>query len=415
MTDLAADPSVDLPAEPLTRPDQVRDLIDSIRRCGIFALDTEFISEGSYSPRLALVQIATPEQIALIDPLAAVQSGNPDADGQALDLPIWEAVADPEITTVVHAHDQESRFCIERAGRPPQNLFDVQLAAGFCGYRFPIGYGALLNEELGISASASQSRTDWTRRPLSSAQLRYAADDVRWLLPLHERLSAWLAGDNRGRWLAEELQLRIASLDTDAAEETPRWRQLGGLRRLNRRSLAAARELHAWRDEAARAANSPRKRIVRDDTLIAVAAMLPETFDDLQRVRGIDTVPHRYRKPMLAPVRRALELPEDELPRRRATPPPPPRTLTSFVDALLDALCAEQHINSKLVAATADVQEVVEWARGARALGPGAAPRLMQSWRREFAGEAILAALDGRISLRIADHRSEQPLVAESV
>ena len=238
---------------------------------------------------------------------------------------------------------------------------------------------------------------------------------MRWLLPLHETLSAWLAGDERGRWLGEELQLRIAALDTAASEETPRWRQLGGIRRLNRRSLAAVRELHAWRDEAARAANVPLKRVARDDTLVAVAAMLPETFDDLQRVRGIETVAHRYRKPMLAPVRRALELPEVELPTRRATPPPPPRTLTSFVDALLDALCAERHINSKLVAASADVQEVVEWARGPRALSPDAAPRLLRSWRREFAGEAILAALDGRISLRIADHRSEQPLVAEPV
>ena len=412
MTDSYADTPADMSAEPLTQPGQVRDLIDSIRRCGIFALDTEFISEGSYSPLLALVQIATPERIALIDPLAASQSGG---GSQPLDLPIWEAVADPEIVTVVHAHDQESRFCIERAGRPPQNLFDVQLAAGFCGHRFPMGYGALVNEELGVAASASQSRTDWTRRPLSGAQLRYAADDVRWLLPLHETLSGWLAGDERGRWLGEELQLRIAALGMGVADETPRWRQLGGIRRLNRRSLAAVRELHAWRDDEARAANVPLKRIARDDALVAVAAMLPETFDDLQRVRGIETVAHRYRKPMLAPVRRALELPEAELPTRRATPPPPPRTLTSFVDALLDALCAERHINSKLVAASADVQEVVEWARGTRALSPDAAPRLLRSWRREFAGEAILAALDGRISLRIADHRSEQPLVAESV
>ena len=399
------------PAEPLTQPGQVRDLLDSIRRAGVFALDTEFISEGSYSPQLALVQIATPERIELIDPLAAPHTD----DGRALDLPIWEAVADPTISTVVHAHDQESRFCIERAGRPPQNLFDVQLAAGFCGHRFPIGYGALIDAELGISASASQSRTDWTRRPLSRSQLQYAADDVRWLLPLHDALRAQLAGDERARWLGEELQLRITSLDAEAAAETPRWRKLGGVRRLNRRSLAALRELHAWRDAAARELNRPLKRIARDDALVAVAAMLPATLDDLLRVRGAETLPHRHRRPMLAAVQRALKLPPDELPQRQTASAPPPRTLTSFVDALLDALCAERRIDSKLVAASADVREVVEWARAPRGQKRGAAPRLMQSWRREFAGEAILAALDGRISLRIADHRAEQPLVAESV
>lgn len=387
--------------QPLTDPAQIAELSESIYRCGIFALDTEFISEGAYSPQLALVQVATPERIALIDPLV---DGRPDQ-------PIWDAVADPAITTVVHAHDQESRFCYERTGSAPQNLFDAQLAAAFCGYRFPISYGGLLDEELAVRTAASQSRTDWTRRPLSASQLRYAADDARWLLPLHEQLRERLAGDERARWLREETQLRIAALDADAPAETPRWRRLSGLRRLTPRGLAAARELHAWREGAARAANRPLKRIARDDVLVAVAHMLPDSFDDLQRVRGVETVPHRYRKPMLAAVRRASELPKDRLPKRIVEPPPPPRTLTAFVDALLDALCAERLIDTKLVAASADVREIVSWARAPRP--SSATPRLLRGWRREFAGESIIAAIEGRITLRIADHRAEQPLVAE--
>lgn len=391
----------ELDPQPLTNPAQIAELSESIRRGGVFALDTEFISEGAYSPQLALVQVATPEWIALIDPLV---DGRPDQ-------PIWDAVADPSITTVVHAHDQESRFCYERTGSAPQNLFDAQLAAAFSGYRFPISYGALLDEELGVRAAASQSRTDWTRRPLSGSQLRYAADDVRWLLPLHQRLSERLADDERAGWLREETQLRVASLDAAAAAETPAWRKLSGSRRLNRRGLAALRELHGWRMDAARAANQSLKRIARDDVLVAVAQTLPGTLEDLQRVRGVETVPRRHRPPMLAAVQRAAELPSDRLPERILEPPPPPRTLTAFVDALLDALCAERLIDTKLVAASADVRAIVEWAREPQS--QGATPRLLHSWRREFAGEAILAALDGRIALRIADHRSEQPLVAE--
>ncbi len=391
----------------LTDLAQIAELSESIRRHGSFALDTEFISEGSYSPQLALVQVATPEWIALIDPLV---DGRPDQ-------PIWDAVADPSITTVVHAHDQESRFCYERTGSAPQNLFDVQLAAAFCGYRFPISYGALLNEELAVQAVASRSRTDWTRRPLSASQLRYAADDVRWLLPLHERLSERLAGDERARWLREETQLRIASLDAAAPAETPAWRKLPGSRGLNRRGLAALRELHAWRRDAAQAANRPLKRIARDDVLIAVAQTLPDTLADLRRVRGVEIVPTRHRPSMLAAVQRASELPNDRLPERILEPPTPPRTLTAFVDALLDALCAERSIDTKLVAASADVRAIVSWAREPRGEGephpPGAAPRLLRGWRREFAGESIIAAIEGRISLRIADHRAEQPLVAE--
>ena len=392
----------DTVAEPLTSPEQTAELLDSIRRCGIFALDTEFSSGRSYKPHLALVQVATPERIALIDPLA---EGLPDQ-------PIWEAVADPAITTVVHAHDQESRFCLERTGHLPQNLYDVQLAAGFCEHRFPIGYGVLVREELDVDAAPSQSRTDWTRRPLSRPQLHYAADDVRWLLPLHDRFSARLAADRRADWLRDELQQRVGALESDAEAATPRWRKLSGARRLNRRGLAALRELHAWRNGAARAADSPLKRIARDDVLVAVASTLPATFDDLQRVSGVETVPHRYREPMLEAVRRAIELSDDRLPRRVVEPPPPPRTLTSFVDALLDALCAEHRIDSKLVAAAADVREAVEWARASQS--QGAPPRLLRGWRRELAGDAILAALDGRISLRIADPGGEQPLVAES-
>ena len=145
--------------------------------------------------------------------------------------------------------------------------------------------------------------------------------------------------------------------------------------------------------------------------LIAVAQTLPDTLADLRRVRGVEIVPTRHRPSMLAAVQRAAELPNDRLPERILEPPTPPRTLTAFVDALLDALCAERSIDTKLVAASADVRAIVSWAREPHP--PGATPRLLRGWRREFAGESIIAAIEGRISLRIADHRAEQPLAAE--
>ena len=401
---MTADTPPHAASEPLTEPEQIADLLGSIRRHRIFAIDTEFIAERSYRPRLALVQLATPDRIALIDPLPAAQP----------DQPIWQAAADPQITTVVHAHEQESRFCLERTGRPPANLFDVQLAAGFCGHRFPIAYSALVRSELDAPAAASQSRTDWTRRPLSRSQLRYAVDDVRWLLPLHQTLSARLAADRRGRWLREETQARTAALEPDAAATAaPRWRKLSGARRLSRRGLAALRELHAWRDQAAQASDAPAKRIARDDALVAVAATLPRSQDDLLRVRGCEDLARRHRTAVLAAVERALQLPDAELPQRANQKPSAPRTLTSFVDALLDALCAEQQIDSKLLAANADLQELIEWARRGAAAQRSERPRLLCGWRRELAGDTILAALNGRVALRVADPAAEQPLVAE--
>ena len=391
----------DLTPEPLTRPEQVAELVESIHEHRIFALDTEFITERTYRPQLALVQVATPDLVAVLDPLA----------GQAVDQPIWDAVADAGIVTVVHAHEQESRFCVQRCGRPPENLFDVQLAAGFCGYHFPIAHGALVRGELDREVAASQSRTDWTLRPLSESQLRYAADDVAWLLPLYEGFRERLASDERERWLREETETRTAALEPDAQADIPRWRKLSGRRRLSRRGLAALRELHGWRDRVAATTDSPLKRIARDESLVAIASTLPRSLDDLARVRGGGEVARRHRAEIVEAVARSLELPDSELPERLTNTPSPPRTLMSFVAALLESLCDDHEIDSQLLASHADVRELINWVRRSRR--DGEPPRLLRGWRRELAGETILAALEGRVSLRVGDATGQQPLVAE--
>lgn len=381
----------------------------SIRRHGLMGIDTEFITERSFRPLLALVQVATPDGIWLIDPLA----------GGAPDQPIWNCMADPAITTVVHAHEQETRFCIARTARPPASLFDVQLAAGFAGHRFPISYNALIGAALGRRAADSQSRSEWTRRPLSAAQVRYAADDVRWLLPLQRRLAGRLGETGRRAWLEEETALR---LDAVSAQErggrdgrAPRWRRLSGAGKLRPRSLEALRRLHGWREQAARLADSPVKRIAADPLLVAVAAALPRSINDLLRIRGASDLPRRHRRPVLDVVAAALDAEDDALPCQNPDRPAArsEKALRRFLEAVMEAACTGGGIDSHLVGSSADLADLIRW-QLART-GSEDPPKMLRGWRGELCGEEMQRAIDGRVALRIADPAADQPLATAPV
>lgn len=378
----------------------------SIRRHGVMGIDTEFITERSYRPLLALVQVATPDGIWLIDPLAA---GAPDQ-------PIWDCAADPAITTVAHACEQEARFCIARTGRPPASLFDVQLAAGFAGHRHPISYKALIEAVLDRRAADSQSRSEWTRRPLSDAQISYAADDVRWLLPLQRSLSARLEETGRIGWLAEETALRLEAIAAQArGARGPRWRRLSGAGKLRPRSLEALRLLHGWRDETARRADSPVKQIASDPLLVAAAAALPRSIDELLSIHGASAIARRHRREFIATVAAAIEAGEEALPRpeRNDSGGRGERALGRFIEAVMEAACTAGNIDRHLVGSSADIGDLLRWQ-----LAPdqsGQPPKLLRGWRAELCGGEMQRAFDGSVALRIADPAAEQPLATAPV
>ena len=387
----------------LDRYEEVEALAERIRSHGVMGLDTEFISERTYHPQLALLQVSTPDGIYLIDPLS-------DHIQKAPDQPIWELMADPEVCTVVHAHDQEARFCLQRTGRAPGNLFDVQLAAAFNGFYYPIAYDRLVGSVLRRSLGSSQSRTDWLRRPLTSAQMRYAADDVRHLLPLREALSSRMAQDDdrrRLRWLREETNNRLARL---ADRETDRWRRLSGANKLSPRSLAALRELSAWREETAQAQDMPFRRVASDDLLVSLAATRPASESELASIRGIGKLRAGYRKQVLQAVWTANELPDDELP-ARAVPQrngKPSRMVLLFLESVLAAACARHEIDPALVGSSAQLRALIAWNEQGRSAE--LRPALLKGWRGELCAEPLLDALEGRLSLRIEDPLSANPL-----
>ena len=387
----------------LDRHEDVAELADRIRADGVMGLDTEFVSERTYQPQLALLQVATRDEIFLIDPLA-------DHIQEAPDQPIWDVMADPSVRTIVHAHDQEAQFCLQRTGRAPGELFDVQLAAAFSGHYYPIAYDKLVGRELRRGVGPSQSRTNWLQRPLTDAQRRYAAEDVRWLFRLHDRFVRRMSDDEeqqRFGWLREETQAR---LDRLSRRETDRWRRLSGANKLSPRSLAALRELSAWRESVASARNIPFRRIASDDLLVAVSATRPTSQSELSSVRGVGQLKQSYFSDVLDAIETALSLPEEELPTRatRHHGGKPSRMVVLFLESVLAAACAKHQIDPELVGGSSQLRALVSWNEAGRSAEH--MPRLLTGWRGEVCAEPLLDALAGRISLRINDPLSANPL-----
>lgn len=365
-------------------------LLDEIRHAGRFALDTEFVSERTYRPRLALVQVATPDRVAAIDPLAVE---NLDA--------LWRFVADPAVVTIVHGGEQEARFCRLATGSLPAAYVDVQLAAGFVGERFPMSYANLVERVLKRRPRKGQARTDWLRRPLSDSQLDYALEDVRHLQALWDRLEQLLDARNRRSWLEEEGDRRLAAVERDLMGV--RWRRVAGAQKLGRRGLAVVRELSTWREREAAQRDHPRAWVLSDHLIVAIAESLPRSPADLRRLRGLDRVKDRYAAILLASVERALTLPENELPSRGRPPRKEAqvRMLGLLLEAVLESHCAKEGIDTSLIGGASDLRDLVRWhldgKRGEADLA------LVQGWRATLVGDLFEQALQGQVAVRVRD------------
>ncbi len=384
----------DLPEQLVEDPRGLAECCEHLAGCSVFGFDTEFIGEDTFHPRLCLVQIATAERLFVVDPFAAGDLA-----------PFWELVADPARVVVVHAGREEIRMCQHGCGRPPGNLFDLQLAAGVVGMGYPMGHAALVYQLLKVQLSKAETLTDWARRPLTRQQVQYAYDDVRHLLPLWRQLTRRLDKLGRADWAAEEFQaLTRRALAEDPAVE--RWRKLRGLGCLDRRRLAVVRELFAWREAVAERQDRPARTVVRDDLLVEIARRLPQKDKDLTVLRGM---PRQDFEGILAAVRRGRELPNDRLPAlpERDNDPPQVGLVTSLLMAVLGDLCARSDLTPGLAATTTDVKLLVR----ARFQGmePPAESALTHGWRSRAVLPALLAVLDGRQAVRVADVRAAAP------
>jgi ribonuclease D len=384
----------ELREEIVTRADELATCCAELAARPCFGFDTEFVGEDTYHPSLCLVQVATPDRLFLIDPLT---TGPLDA--------FWQLVVDPARVVVVHAGREEVRLCRLWTGRTPGNLFDLQLAAGLVGLAYPLGHGTLVHQVLGVQMAKGETLTEWRHRPLTPAQLRYAFDDVRYLLPVWQRLSARLKKLGRADWAREE----FSRLAVNAAPEEPaadKWRKLRGLGSLDRRRLAIVRALYNWREETAARTNRPTRAIVRDDLIIEIARRNPARERDLQVVRGL---PRRDLEAIIQTVAEARSLPIEDCPAvsGREQDPSQVTLVSSVMMAVLGDLCARRSLAPNLVASSADVKLLVRARLAVQGLPSESL--LTTGWRRGHILPDLLAVLEGRRSLRIADVAADSP------
>ncbi len=367
------------------------------------AFDTEFVSEHTYRPELCLIQVAAAGRMAVIDPQTISDV-----------TPFWKVLAAPGHQTIVHAGREELLFCLAAVGKPPTDLFDIQIAAGLVGYEYPAGYGSLLFKLLGTRLHKGETRTDWRRRPLSASQLSYALDDVRYLDALAEKLRGRLEELDRTAWLDGEMQSWQS--DVAATRGGERWWKVSGTSGLSRRNLAIVREVWRWREREAEKRNCPTRRVLRDDLIIELAKRKSCELKQIRAVRGMERRDLECALPQLAAaVKRGMELPDSELPApQQREVPAQLNVLGQFLSTALAGICRSAELAPSIVGTASDVRELVAYRLGLTNVDDGP-PLLGCGWRAEVVGRMIEDLLAGRVAIRIGDPLASEPLLFEPI
>ena len=352
-------------------------------------VDTEFMRERTYSPELCLVQIAGEHEVAVID-----------AEAEGIDLSaLGTLFADEAVIKVFHAARQDIEIFVLRFGDVPRPMFDTQVAAMVAGFGDQVGYDALVSALTGGSIDKAHRFSDWSVRPLSPAQIAYAAADVTHLRDVYLRLSQRLEKENRLTWVAEEMAI-LNNPATYRTDPETAWERLRP-RTSNRRLLYCLKEVAAWREKEAQRVNIPRQRLIKDEALLEIAATAPNNPEALTRVRGITKGFAEGRSgtallEVLATVRTVADadLPPPSVPRDSARPS---AALVSLLKVLLAAKAEQHHVAPRLVASSDDIDRL--------ALEDSPDVPALSGWRREVYGNDALSLKQGRIALGVDGRR----------
>jgi ribonuclease D len=374
--------------ELITRPDELAELLDSLEKAGSFAYDSEFIGELTYLPQLCLIQAASTTRIALIDPLAE------------LDVrPFWELVADPSIEKIVHAGLQDVEPVFRAVGKPPANLFDMQIAAGFAGVGYPLSLSRLVMTMVGARLGKGLTFSHWDYRPLTDHQLRYAADDVRYLPAVRHEIGKRLEGTGRAEWAREESGA-LADPSLHVFDPQTQWIKFRGAGSLPPLNQAILRGITVWRDGAAQIENVPPRTLVKDEILLDMARRPVEKVEDLHRIKGLPRpVEVKYGSEIVEATQKAKQSPPESWPSLtsyEADPEEKFRADSLFV--AMQALSAGQSIDPALVASRQEIGEFY------RLFIAGQVPenmRILKGWRRQAVGQSLLDMLHGKAKISL--------------
>ena len=369
--------------ELITSPDALAGFCSRATQFDFVTVDTEFLRETTYWPKLCLLQAATPDEAILVDPLA---------DGVSLQ-PFFDLLATHKVVKVYHAARQDIEIFVKLSGSVPNNVFDTQIAASVCGFGDSVSYDNLVRSVTGVDLDKSSRFTDWSHRPLSEKQRLYALADVTHLRDIYVKLLEQVTATHRWDWVEDELQT-LRSIDTYVVKPENAWERLKS--KLSRpRDQAALKVLAAWRERRAQDGDQPRSRVLKDDALIEIAMQrptAPETFDKLRAVqRGYGR--SSAAAEIMGLMKTVEALPKGELPpaAERYRGPSPKGAVGDLVRVLLKAVSEEHGVAARIIATSDEIDALV--------LDDEADVPALRGWRRKRFGDKALAIKHGKIGL----------------
>ncbi len=373
----------------ITNTTELADACQRLAAHDYVTVDTEFLRETTFWPKLCVIQMAGPDLAFIVDALA-----------EGLDLaPFFELMRDESVTKVFHAARQDIEIVFHMGGLIPAPLFDTQVAAMVCGFGDSISYDQLVYKVTGARIDKSSRFTDWARRPLTQKQLDYALADVTHLRDAYQFLKANLAEQNRSHWVEDEMKV-LTSEGTYRTEPANAWQRLK-MRVRKPVELAVMMEVAAWRETEAQGRDVPRSRVIKDDAIYEIAAQQPQNAEALGRLR---TIPRGFERSksadeILKAVRRAVAIPRDQLPKlpKGRQAPDGSAAAVDLLKVLLKLVSEAHGVASKVIATVDDLEKI--------AADDRADVAAMKGWRRELFGETALKLKRGEVALAFRDRQ----------
>ncbi len=346
-------------------------------------IDTEFIRESTYYPELALIQIASSDQLACVDPLAITEFE-----------PLAALLVKPDLLKVFHSPSQDLEILYQKFAAVPTPVFDTQMAAAVLGYNHQISYADLVQQITGVTLDKKHTRANWLRRPLSLDELNYAMDDVRHLIAVYEALKQKLDSTRRSSWIEKDL-VAMSEPENYQVDKSQLWRRLKGVLKLKDEKLQIASDLCRWREDLAQQQNRPRRWIAKDDALVEIAHQEPEDFEDLARIPELsEKTARRHGEELLKIVAHAKTVDSAQWPQHDKF-----RSLNKQQLALGDslmALCRKIADQNQIALATLATRKDID-----SLIVNRKSSRLTQGWRFSMAGEQLLEFIHGQSAINV--------------
>jgi len=368
----------------ITDNQRLNEICKNLSACDFIMVDTEFLRDKTYYPKLCLVQVSGPDKKAYaIDPI----EGDLDLE------PLFELLQNPDILKVLHAARQDLEIFYQLMGKVVHPFFDTQIAAMVCGYGDSVGYESLVRNITGGQLDKSVQFTDWSKRPLSQKQIDYALGDVTHLCDVYLHLSEKLEERGRTSWVFQEEEI-LANPATYENNPEQSWKRIK-VKSPKPKMLAVLRELAAWRETRAQEKNIPRAWVLKDDTLADMAAQAPSDVKGLKKIRNMPAsqAESHIGEALLQCIQKGLGISKDQQPKPRKKQSVPP-SLSATIDVLrmlLKIQCAQHEVAAKLVASQQDIEAI--------ALNDNADVPALKGWRREVFGEEALALKKGKLAI----------------